>query len=173
MLACKHCKLRKFKATEAATTIPMTRGMLWWASQFGLPEWLITDGGPHYASHAMEMLTAKLKVQHHITLAHCLWANGSIEVVGREQVRTTQLLLSEYQLGMEEWEDPLPVVNYGLNHMPRTVLGGRTPIEVITGHRPDTPVVLVLWMGKYLKDATSMVTRLERVQQHCEPSPRC
>ena len=67
------------------------------------------------------------------------------------------------------FRDPLPLINFALNNMKRTrtILGGRTPIEVMTGQAPDTPVELVLWMGQKLKDATSVVTRLELVQQHC------
>ena len=46
------------------------------------------------------------------------------------------------------------------------VLGGRTPIEVMIGQQTNTPVDLVL--GKKLKDATSVVTRLQLVQKHCQ-----
>ena len=87
---------------QQATTVPMCQGMLWWVSNFGLPDWLITDGGPHYINHAMEMLAEKMKMHHHATLTYCPWANGSMEVFGRELVRTVRVLLSEFRLGIDE-----------------------------------------------------------------------
>ena len=72
-------KLSKFTATEQTTAVPACQAMLWWGSQFGLPEWLISDGDTHFANEAMELFKEKMKVKHHITLAFCPWANGSIE----------------------------------------------------------------------------------------------
>ena len=49
--------------------------------------------------------------------------------------------------------------------MHRAVLGGRTPVEVMTGRKPKSMVDLVLWCGKKLKDATNITTQLELVQK--------
>ena len=61
----------------------------------------------------------------------------------------------------------IPLINYGLSHMHRAVLGGRTPLEVMTGRKPKSAVDIVLWCGKYLKDATNIKASLELVQRHC------
>ena len=53
------------------------------------------------------LLTEMIGIEHHITLAHCPWANGSIEVVGRALLRSIRVLLSENKLGLEKWEDVL------------------------------------------------------------------
>ena len=95
MQADKMSKLAKFTATEQTTAVPACQAMLWWGSQFGLPEWLISDGGTHFANDVMKLLTGKMKVKHHVTLAFFPWANGSIEVMGRELVRTIMVMLSE------------------------------------------------------------------------------
>ena len=87
MQADKLSKLTQFIVTEAPTTVPACRALLSWGSKYGLPEWLISDGGLHFANHAMELVAEKLRVNHHITLAHYPWSNGSIEVVGRALLR--------------------------------------------------------------------------------------
>ena len=171
MMADKMSRLTQFivcKCRADTTAVPACRGVIDWGSKYGLPEWLISDGGKHFNNHAMELLADMMGIEHHITLAHCPWANGSIEVVGRALLRSIRVLLSEKKLGLEKWEDVLPLINFGLSHMNRPVLGGRTPLEVMTGRKPKSAVDLVLWCGKYLKDATSITANLDMVKRHCE-----
>ena len=97
----KMSKLSEFTAHEETTAVPVCDQVLWWASRYGLPDWIISDGGSHFANWAMEMLVDKLQVQHHITLAHCPWANGSVEVMGRSLLRTIRAFLSTLKLGLE------------------------------------------------------------------------
>ena len=167
MLGDKMSRLSHFIVTPETTAVPACWGVLEWSSKYGLPEWLITDGGTHFANHAMDLLTETMGIEHHVTLAHCPWANGSIEVVGRALLRAIRVLLSEKKLGLEKWEDVIPLINFGLSHINRPVLGGRTPLEVMTGRKPRSAVDLVLWSGKYLKDATSITAELDMVKKHC------
>ena len=104
--------------------------------------------------HALEKLTDVLGVEHHITLAHCPWANGSVEVAGRELIRTIKALLSEMRLPLEKWEAVVPLVQFVLNHLLRKSLGMRCPIEIMTGQRPKDAVDLTLYLGKLLKNST-------------------
>ena len=60
------------------------RDILLWATLFGLPKWLISDGGSHFDNELFDELTELLGLQHHITLAYCPRANGSAEVVGKD-----------------------------------------------------------------------------------------
>ena len=168
MLADKMSRLPHFVTTYNTTSVPVCRAVLRWASKFGLPEWLISDGGTHFANEAMELVADKMGITHHITLTHYPWANGSIEVVGRALLRSLRVLLSEKKLGLEKWEDLLELVNYGLTHMCRGVLGGRTPLEVMTGRKSKSAVDMVLWCGKKLKDSTSITTQLALVQEYCQ-----
>ena len=165
----KISRLVQFVVTEAPTAVPACRGVVSWGSKYGLPEWLITDGGTHFANHAMRLVAEKLKVDHHITLAHCPWANGSVEVVGRALLRSIRVILSELHLvGLEKWEHVVELINLGLNYMHRAVLGGRSPLEVMTGRKVKSPVELVLWCGTKLKDATKITAPLDMVQKHCD-----
>ena len=107
-------------------------------------------------------------IRHHVTLAHCPWANGSVEVVGFDLIYTLRCVLSELKMVMAEWPDVLPLVQYAINHRPRDRLGGRTPIEVMTGRAPDSALDLVLWTGVRLEDANVVEAGIEQVDQHCD-----
>ena len=84
----KLSKLVEFVPTEAATAIPVSKAILDWGSRYGLPEWLISDGGRHFANHAIKLVEQRMGVRQHITVAHCPWSNGSVEVVGFDLVFT-------------------------------------------------------------------------------------
>ena len=77
-----------------------------------------------------------LGIQHHITLAYCPWANGSVEIVGRDILWTLRCLTSEFRAGLDEWDLVLPLVEMTINHRERGVLGDRSAIEVMTGRKP-------------------------------------
>ena len=70
MQADKFDKLVELTATHGPTAIPACKALTAWALRWGKPAWLISDGGSHFANRAMELLTEKLGVQYHITLAH-------------------------------------------------------------------------------------------------------
>ena len=74
-----------------------------------------------------------LGVEHHITLTYCPWANGGIEVVGKDLLWTCHSLLSEFRSVVDEWDLVLSLVEFVVNNRPRDVLGGRSVIEVVTG----------------------------------------
>ena len=73
-----------------------------WLSHYPDPLLLHTDGGTHFRNDLLKELTQMLDIEHHITLAYCPWANGSVEVVGKDLVYTTRALLSELQFTVDE-----------------------------------------------------------------------
>ena len=107
-------------------------------------------------------------IRHHITLAHCPWSNGSVEVVGYDLVYTLRCVLSELSMLVTDWPKVLPLVQYAINHRPRKFLGNRTPIEVMTGRAPDQALDLVLWTGVKLEDATAVEAGIEQVDKYCD-----
>ena len=116
----------------------------------------------------MKLLAEKMGLQHHITLAYCPWANGSVEIVGKELLWTMRAVVSELGFSATDWVSLLPLVQFIINHRERDVLKGRTPIEVMTGTAPAAPLDLVMWDGVQLKDATGHVVEWERVEQYCD-----
>ena len=57
-----------------------------WIADFGVPLYLVSDGGPHFKNTLMEALANELQFSHHITLAHSAWANGSVERLNRSML---------------------------------------------------------------------------------------
>ena len=168
MGADKFCRMVEFVPTAGPTAVQATKLTLKWGSRFGLPEWIITDGGSHFKNKAMKLLTDQMGIQHHITLAYCPWANGSIEIVGKELLWTMRALLSELGYSATDWVLILPLVQCVVNYRDREVLGGRCPIEVMTGRKPKNALDLVMWDGVLLKDAKKgNVVEWERVEKHC------
>ena len=57
-------------AVDVATAIYAARATLRWAARYGLPKWMISDGGSHFKNEILEALTEVLGFEHHITLAY-------------------------------------------------------------------------------------------------------
>ena len=167
MLVDRFTRRVMFFPAVAATAIIAARAIITWSAQFGLPEWWISDGGSHFKNEVLRELAECLGVEHHITLAYCPWANGGVEVVGKDLLWTCRALLSEFRSAVDEWDLVLPVVEFIVNHRPRDVLGGRSAIEVSTGRRPKNALELVLWKGLKIKGATKMKTTTARVDEFC------
>lgn len=158
----------QFTPAVAATGIHASRATLTWAARYGLPRFLISDGGSHFKNTLMEELAAVLGFEHHITLAYCPWANGSVEVVGKDLLWTCRTLLSELKFSADEWDLCLALIEYSIMHRKRTVLGGRSAIEVMTGRQPDNAVRMALWTGVRLKDARRGDIDMAMVDKYCE-----
>ena len=166
MCADKYSRLVELEAAAAPTSIKATQATLRWSARYGIPDWIISDGGSHFKNRAMQLLTDQMGIQHHITLAYCPWANGAIEIFGRQLLWTTRALLSELGYSATDWTLVHPLINMILNHRERDVLCGKTPIEVMMGRAPRTPINMVLWDGLELKDATGVVVTYERVAEY-------
>ena len=158
----------QFSPAVAATAIHASRATLTWAARYGLPKYLISDGGSHFKNSLMEELAAVLGFDHHITLAYCPWANGSVEVVGKDLLWTCRTLLSELKFSADEWDLCLALIEYSIMHRKRTVLGGRSALEVMTGRKPDNAVRMALWTGVRLKDAQRGDIDMAVVDKYCE-----
>lgn len=157
MLCDKLSRTVELIPTESATTIPMMDTLVSWGSRYGLPEWLITDGGPHFANMAMEETMKRLGINHHITLAYAPWSNGAIERVGKELLWTLRTLMDE--LGLEDLL--VPLIQFTLNHRLLKSLGGKSPLLVMTGRQPKTAVELAIWQGVMLATAQKKRVTLE------------
>ena len=53
---------------------------------FGIPSVIVSDGGPHFKNSLIQLLARELTFEHHLTLAHSPWANGSVERLNRSML---------------------------------------------------------------------------------------
>ena len=163
----KFSRFVRFTKCVVGTAVISARATLRWSAQFGLPSWIISDGGSHFKNTLMKELADLLGVEHHITLAYCPWANGSVEVTGRELVWTCKTTLSELRYSADEWDCILELLEFTLNHRGRAVLGGKSPIEVMTGRKPDQALKLATWSGIMMKNCNEAVIKADLVDQYC------
>jgi hypothetical protein len=122
-----------------------------WASQFGMPQTWVSDGGSHYKNETLKELRRRYGALHHITLAYCPWSNGTVESFMSQILKVLRALLSEFRMPEAEWTTLLPMVQGALNSAPSPKLGGRSPIEVFTGIKPKRPLDSIRFQktGKY------------------------
>ena len=116
----------------------------------------------------MTDLSATMGIDHHVTLPYCPWANGSVEVVGKDLLFTCRALCSELQVAVDEWDAVLPLAEYAINHRTRDILGGRSAVEVMTGRAPRTAADLALYSGPTLKEAVDLSMPAALVDQYCD-----
>ena len=167
MIVCRFSRLVMFFPTAAPTAIFAARALVRWSSLHGLPQWLITDGGSHFKNDLLKEFTQMLGIEHHITLAYCPWANGSVEVVGKDLLWTCRSLTSEFRASVDEWDLVLPVVELVINARKRDVLGGRSAVEIMTNNQPASTINLAIWSGVKMKTARKMVAKTSLVERHC------
>ncbi|KAE8968988.1 hypothetical protein PR001_g27632, partial [Phytophthora rubi] len=92
----------------------------------------VSDQGAHFKNQVIARLQSALGAHHHFTLAYTPWANGTVEVVNREVLKSVKALLSERKLQATYWPRVLSVVQAALNSMPSDRLGGATPLTAFT-----------------------------------------
>lgn len=64
----------------------------------------------------MKGLTEYFKLHHHITAAHCPLANGFVEIVFREGIRTNRADLIEMKLGQTHCSEIMECEQSVINH---------------------------------------------------------
>ena len=167
MFVDKFSRLTEFVPAASPTTLVAAKALIRWSAQRGLPLWLLSDGGSHFKNSIMKDLTDSLGIDHHITLPYCPWANGSVEVVGKDLLWTCRALCSELQVAVDEWDLVLPLAEYAINHRRRDILGNRSAVEIITGRQPRTAADLTVYSGVLMRDAEEHTLPTDRVDEYC------
>eukprot|EP00171_Calliarthron_tuberculosum_P004595 IDg4595t1 len=144
--------------TAGPTSESAAEAFATWIAAFESFKWLVTDQGTHFASSLVRELVSEICAQHHFTTAYCPWANGTVERVCQEVLRTTTALLMEIKLAPMDWLSVLDCVQSVLNQSPLRRLGPRTggppgvhrsPLEVFTGMQPTRPLLRALPLGEF------------------------
>lgn len=114
--------------------------LLDWFANFGVFRTWVSDQGTHFKNKVIEALQHALGAHHHFTTARCPWANGTVEVVMREVLRSYRALLLEWRLQPSDWPRIIKIVQMLLNHSPSPSLGGAAPITAMTGLKAMSPM---------------------------------
>jgi hypothetical protein len=116
-----------------------------WHARFGIPQMFISDQGSHFKNAVMTKLANSLRVHHRFTVAHSPRGNGTVEVVNRHLLKILRTLRSEWKV--DKTTRLIRLVQAVLNHSPRELLGGLSPVEVFTGLPAKSPLDLVMLTG--------------------------
>lgn len=116
------------------------RAIIDWASAFGVPKSLMSDGPTHFKNEMVRLVAKGLKVPHHFTLPYSPWSNGSVERFGKELLLVFRSVVSELQMQPKEWTDLVPLIQSVLNNAPSPQRRNITPITAFTGMDPTPPV---------------------------------
>eukprot|EP00918_Siedleckia_nematoides_P078898 GHVU01172719.1.p1 GENE.GHVU01172719.1~~GHVU01172719.1.p1 ORF type:complete len:485 (+),score=86.62 GHVU01172719.1:34-1455(+) len=121
-----------------------------WCLDYSPPEWLVSDGGPHFKNQLLTKLTEDYKIKHHITLAACPWTNGTAENAVAQVLKVMRMLRSTQKIERNaDWDDLLPIIERRLNDLPYR---GQdfTPRECFmnpsTGKRPEPIELAEPWI---------------------------
>jgi hypothetical protein len=137
-----------------------------WASLFGVPRMLITDGGTHFVNNLLQALVRRFRAHHHVTTAYAPWANGIIERVNREIVKLWRVLMAEVSLPAEQWATLRPLVQAILNRTAGADFDGLSPAELHLARRLEVPLDTVTFnaLSEAQQEALEDLPRSDQVR---------
>eukprot|EP00924_Labyrinthula_sp_SR-Ha-C_P012150 augustus_masked-scaffold_26-processed-gene-4.6-mRNA-1 protein AED:1.00 eAED:1.00 QI:0/0/0/0/1/1/6/0/1397 len=106
------------------------KGLVRWRAEHGMPVRfkLSTDNGSHFCNQIVSEFNSIYGGQHHFSVVHSPWSNGSIEVMNRYVLRYLRQLCSEYNLDRDRWYELVDLVTDVISNTPTRK--GFTPNEL-------------------------------------------
>ena len=123
----RYCTLHATKTTKANE---LARSLLGHVSIFGVPDDLVTDKGPAFASEVFKDLNLLLGIAHQKTLTGSKEEAGIVERLNKEVMRHLRNLIFDRRV-YNTWSQHLPFIQRIINTMPHTATG-ISPAEIIT-----------------------------------------
>ena len=123
----RYCTLHATKTTKASE---LARSLLGHVSIFGVPDDLVTDKGPAFASEVFKDLNLLLGIAHQKTLTGSKEEAGIVERLNKEVMRHLRNLIFDRRV-YNTWSQHLPFIQRIINTMPHTATG-ISPAEIIT-----------------------------------------
>ncbi|GFX43723.1 uncharacterized protein K02A2.6 [Trichonephila clavipes] len=121
----KYVELKPLNSTTAQSVITVMKSIY---ATHGIPEELVSDGGPPYNSNLMMSLSQEWGIKHHVTPPHLLRANGQIE-------RAVQTVKNSLTKAAEEGKDLYVVL---LDYRIQPAKDMPSPAELLMGRKLRT-----------------------------------
>ena len=130
------------RITPAAipNSIVTVDALMEWRASSRTPEIIVTDMASYFMSAVMKEFTQRCNMRHHFTVAYGHYSNGSIEIINRNFLALIRALISELHWNKSDWPWLNKNIEHSMNHRPQARLGGKAPVTVFTGQRPDNPL---------------------------------
>ena len=110
-----------------------------WRASSRTPKIMVTDMASYFVSSVMKEFTKRCNLEHHVTVAYGHYSNGSIEVINKHYLALIRALISELHWKKTDWPWLNKNIEHTLNHRSQARLGGKAPVTVFTGQKPDNP----------------------------------
>ncbi|CAL2276208.1 unnamed protein product [Prunus armeniaca] len=104
---------------------------------------LCSDNGGEFVNHDFQTYFQQHRIIHERTCPQTPLQNGVAERKNRHLLETARALLIGAHVPRHHWDDAIVTAVHLINRMPSGVLTFKTPLQVLTQHRP-LPSVLVL-----------------------------
>ena len=104
---------------------------------------LRSDNGGEFVNHDFQTYFQQHGIIHETTCPQTPQQNGVAERKNRHLLETARALLIGAHVPRHHWDDAIVTAVHLINRMPSSVLTFKTPLQVLTQHRP-LPSVLVL-----------------------------
>ncbi|GFX59108.1 uncharacterized protein K02A2.6 [Trichonephila clavipes] len=121
----KYVELKPLNSTTAQSVIIVMKSIY---ATHGIPEELVSDGGPQYNSNLMMNFFREWGIKHHVTLPHFPRVNGQIE-------RAVQIVKSSVTKAAEEGKDLYVVL---LDYRIQPAKDMPSPAELLMGRKLRT-----------------------------------
>jgi len=96
-----------------------------------------TDGGGELVSNEMKEFYASKGITLQWTPAHTPELNGIAEAGNKTVINMTRTLLLASKLPSHMWAEAAQTAAYLINRLPTRILGGKSPMEMLTGRKPN------------------------------------
>jgi hypothetical protein len=134
----------QLRHSKSASSDEVVKYLFEWISSNGIPRVQVSDQGSHFKNKVISTLNERLRSKHHFTVAYTPWANGSIEIIVKDFETTLKKLRLEMKVPKSDWTSLIPLVEYAMNHAPRSEKCGYSPIEIFSGMKPSHPLDALL-----------------------------
>ena len=161
-------RLQKSRASEKNNATDAVCLLMIWIAFHGIPAWLITDGGSHFANSLLRLLVDKLGFDHHIRTAYVSWASGSVERANRSTLEAYRLTLSGRKIPLDMWDTIPHVIDAIVNHEKRPSLLNKSAIGFTQGNEPPTPATFIAYQGASLSEVTTYSFPAASVREHVQ-----
>src|SRR5438128_2177 len=101
-------------------------------SQFGLPDYIILDRGPQFASKVSGEMANQLGYERKLSTAYHTQTNGATERVNQELEAYLRIFCANEP---STWKNTLKLAEFAHNHKPHSARG-MSPFEIIMGYQP-------------------------------------
>jgi Integrase core domain len=126
------------KRADADTAV---NALMQWKAAFGTSTTWISDQASHFKCEVINKLGKALRVLHAFTPAYTPRANGTVEAVCKQVLRSGRALLADFGLQPDQWPEVLPLIQSVLNNSvstgwPRCTFGDGPPWRWSTRRGP-------------------------------------